>query len=94
MSLQRIIAIAMALHTGEAYWNEASIALLNNFIWARIIIGARIGGMSWKQKYVVGIVGSHLLGLYNGDYPHGIAIYCVLMMLLLNIDRWAKGREK
>ncbi|KAI0866436.1 hypothetical protein F4860DRAFT_139674 [Xylaria cubensis] len=93
MSLQRLIATGMAVYTGTSYWHTASVMLLNNFLWARVIIGSRIGNMSWKQKYVVGIVGSHLLGLYNGEYPHGIAIYCVLMWCLLNIDGWAKGRD-
>ncbi|KAI1261790.1 hypothetical protein F5Y18DRAFT_400512 [Xylariaceae sp. FL1019] len=93
MAIQRLIATAMALYTGEAYWHTASIMLLNNFIWARIIIGSKIGKLSWKQRYVVGIVGSHLLGMYNGNYPHGIAIYCGLMWTLLNIDGWAKGRD-
>lgn len=94
MSIQRSFATAMAIHTGASYWHEASIMLLNNFIWARVIIGSRIGKLSWKQRYVVGIVGSHLLGMYNGKYPHGIAIYCGLMVFLLNIDGWAKGRDK
>lgn len=93
MAIQRIFATSMALHTGVSSWHEASVMLLNNFIWARVIIGSRIGKLSWKQKYVVGIVGSHLLGMYNGDYPHGIAVYCGLMMLLLNVDGWAKGRD-
>ncbi|KAL6691258.1 hypothetical protein J3F84DRAFT_403739 [Trichoderma pleuroticola] len=93
MGLQRILATGMALYTGASYWHVASIALLNNFIWARILIGARIGGMRWRQRYVMGIVASHLLGMYNGDYPHGIAIYCGLMIFLLNLDTWAKGRD-
>ncbi|KAI8631477.1 hypothetical protein F5Y19DRAFT_423895 [Xylariaceae sp. FL1651] len=93
MSIQRLIATSMAIYTGASHWHVASVMLLNNFIWARVIIGSRIGKLSWKQRYVVGIVGSHLLGMYNGNYPHGIAIYCVLMWCLLNIDGWAKGRD-
>ncbi|KAK4210615.1 hypothetical protein QBC37DRAFT_376859 [Rhypophila decipiens] len=93
MSVQRLFATAMAIHTGHPQWHEASIMLLNNFIWARVLIGSRMGRFSWKQRYGVGIVGSHLLGMWNGSYPHGIAIYCGLMFVLLNIDGWAKRRD-
>nr|A0A1B4XBI5.1 RecName: Full=Sordarin/hypoxysordarin biosynthesis cluster protein P [Sordaria araneosa]BAV32160.1 hypothetical protein [Sordaria araneosa] len=94
MSVQRLFATAMAIRTGDPRWHEASIMLLNNFIWARLLIAyCKMGRFSWKQRYGVGIVGSHLLGMWNGTYPHGIAIYCGLMVVLLNIDGWAKGRD-
>jgi hypothetical protein len=58
MFIQCIFASGVAIHTGAPDWYEACM-LLNSFVWARIIIGHRIRKMSWKQRYVVGIVVSH-----------------------------------
>ncbi|KAM5355123.1 hypothetical protein ACJ41O_001769 [Fusarium nematophilum] len=97
MALQRLLATGLAVYLESAMWHKASIKLLNNFIWARIfILQSRqyIAGLDTHTKrYAAGIVGCHLMGIYEGDYTYGIGIYIGLMTLLLSFDKWAQNLD-
>lgn len=78
MVIQRLLASGIAVYTGSAAWQKASVKLLHNFVWARIFIvrvPRYVSGLdSYDQKYTAGIVACHLMGLWEGSYPNGVAI--------------------
>lgn len=98
MALQRLVAAGIAYHSGSTFWHKASIKLLNNFVWARFIIHLLpkyvVGFESLHTRVTAGVVGCHFLGMWEGDYPNGNAIYMGLMFVLLALDRWGQGKKK
>ncbi|KAM0417251.1 hypothetical protein ACHAPT_012762 [Fusarium lateritium] len=97
MAIQRMLASGLAIYLNSPEWHRASIKLLTNFIWVRFIItwsGKFAGVDTYQHGYSAGVVGGHLMGMWEGNYPHGIAIYMGLLMSLLALDRWAQKFDK
>ena len=98
MAIQRLFATAMALQKGSRAWHQASITLLSNFAYARFFIVKLIPRMAgfdtYQARYSAGIVGCHLMGLWEGQYPWGMAMYAALMFQLLWVDKLAQGQDK
>lgn len=90
--------MGFAYHTGSTVWHKASIKLLSAFIWARIII-VRLpdyvkGLENYGARYTAGIVGAEIMGLWEGDYPHGIIMYFVMLTAFMALDRWLWKNER
>lgn len=85
------------LGVGGIAWHMAGTKLLQNFAWARFILGPLpkfvTGLNTFGHRYTAGILGGHLLGMWEGAYPNGIAVYFGLMVVLLGFDRWAQQLE-
>lgn len=98
MILQRLLAGGIAYYTGSLVWHNASIKLLNSYIWARIIVvylSNYIAGFpNYGSRYTVGIVGAEVMGLWEGDYPHGMIMYFVLGSAFLWLDKYYSGKHQ
>jgi hypothetical protein len=98
MALQRFLASGLGYYTSSPMWHRASIKLLHNFVWARFIIRITpdfITGLeTFAARYTAGIIGCHLLGLWEGEYPNGTGIYMGLMAVLLAVDRGFQGKKR
>lgn len=98
MAVQRALATGLSIYYQSTTWNRASIKLLNSFIWARLIIH-HVGKVlpmieTSQQRYTVGILGCHIIGLLEGGYPNGVPLYIGLMTLLLALDYRAQSYDK
>lgn len=103
MAISRLLATAMAIRGGgfgvdDVAWHMASTKLLQNFVYARFIIitipNYVTGLDTYWRKYTAGIVGCHLMGLWEGNYPNGMGLYFAILMVLLGFDRWAQRFER
>lgn len=98
MILQRLLAGGIAYYTGSLVWHNASVKLLNSYIWARLIVvylaNYITGFPTYGSRYTAGIVGAEIMGLWEGDYPHGMIMYFVLGSAFLWLDKWSSGKDQ
>ncbi|KAI8673032.1 hypothetical protein NCS56_00767900 [Fusarium sp. Ph1] len=92
MAFMRVLASGLAVYLGSTEWHRASIKMLASFVWVRFLIkwSSKFAGIdTYGQGYSLGLIGGILMGIYEGTYPHGIAIYMGTTLSLLAFDRWA-----
>jgi len=92
--IQRALATSIAYCTGEWSWYFASIKLHNNFIWVRWLIPAIrnlgvTGSKEYGPIYMAGVFIACPICLWEGGYPLGISMFCVLMAVLPLLEQWA-----
>ncbi|KAK2001545.1 hypothetical protein LX36DRAFT_653286 [Colletotrichum falcatum] len=95
MAAQRVVASTLGYVRDDARWHRASIKLLNNLVWTRLI-GDHTrylqGFQTYGDAFTGAVVVSHPLALWEGDYPAGIPLFVAIVLALLAVDKWASRK--
>lgn len=97
MAFQRVLASGLSVYLGSPEWHRASIKMLSSFVWVRFLImsSVRLAGINnYQQGYSIGLISGILMAMYEGSYPHGIAIFVGVVASLMALDRWASKFDK
>ncbi|KAI8669653.1 hypothetical protein NCS57_00781000 [Fusarium keratoplasticum] len=92
MAFMRVLASGLAVYLESTEWHRASIKTLVSFVWVRFLLkwSSKFAGIDTReQAYSLSLISGILMGIYEGTYPHGIAIYMGTTLSLLAFDRWA-----
>ncbi|KAK1595474.1 uncharacterized protein LY79DRAFT_546529 [Colletotrichum navitas] len=94
-AVQRMFASALGYMHGDAEWHRASIKLLNNLVWTRLIGGYMNhlqGFRSYGDSFTGAVVVAHQLALWESDYPAGVPFFLAVLSVLLVVDKWASRK--
>jgi hypothetical protein len=88
--MQRLFAVVMAAHFGDAAWNRASIKILDSFFGLRLMFALNpylAGVTSWRDIYRFGMILCHAMCLWVVDYPFGLPVLVVGHLVLLAVNK-------